>query len=132
VVKVFNTGLSVAGDCVFSSPSEVSDGSIFLDPLSLATLQVFVLACVFELSSARTRFLGSFLLFISTRCTIQMSQWHGLRQRRAVDTMSDAVSEAVQEGKDLAAEIAHSLTLSWHEIQEWQQDNEYIHSGYRR
>ncbi len=33
--------------------------------------------------------------------------------------------------RDVAAEV-HKITLEWLEIPEWQRDNEYILTGYRR
>ena len=43
--------------------------------------------------------------------------------------------DVIKETADMAAKfeqkIEKRLTVLWHEIQEWQQDNHYIQSGYR-
>jgi hypothetical protein len=46
--------------------------------------------------------------------------------------VTETMKEVALEGKEKVSEIAHSLTLSWHELQDWQRDNEFIHRGYRR
>lgn len=48
-----------------------------------------------------------------------------LRQRAPLASGSTATVT------DVAAEL-HKLTLEWLEIPEWQRDNEYILTGYRR
>jgi adiponectin receptor len=47
--------------------------------------------------------------------------------RGQLDTM-DTVKHAAQ---GLEKAVEGRLTVLWHEIEEWQQDNHYIHSGYR-
>jgi hypothetical protein len=47
--------------------------------------------------------------------------------RISVDFASATVKHVPTEARKLAP-----LTLSWHEIPEWQQENKYILSGYRR
>jgi hypothetical protein len=37
----------------------------------------------------------------------------------------------MESAKKLEHKIEEKLTLLWDEIEEWQQDNHYIHSGYR-
>ncbi|KAH7077561.1 hemolysin-III related-domain-containing protein [Paraphoma chrysanthemicola] len=48
-----------------------------------------------------------------------------------MDSAKKAASEAVQTTKEVEKKIEDKLTILWHEIDTWQQDNHYIISGYR-
>lgn len=48
-----------------------------------------------------------------------------------IDTAKDAVTAAAGASKQTEAKLEQKLTYLWHEISPWQQDNAYIHSGYR-
>lgn len=58
------------------------------------------------------------------------------RRKSAGDNHSTTVSEVIHDVADttreVAAKVVQSFTVTWHEIEEWQKDNEYIHAGYRR
>lgn len=48
-----------------------------------------------------------------------------------METAKNVTKGAVAEASTLEKKIEKRLTLLWHEIAPWQQDNQYIHSGYR-
>jgi hypothetical protein len=43
----------------------------------------------------------------------------------------DALKTITTEASKLEHSIEHRLTILWHELQEWQKDNQFIYSGYR-
>jgi adiponectin receptor len=45
--------------------------------------------------------------------------------------MDVAKDSALSAGKELEKTASHKLTYLWNEVLPWQQDNHYIHSGYR-
>jgi adiponectin receptor len=49
----------------------------------------------------------------------------------AIDTAKDAATAVASASKQAEAKLEQKLTYLWHEISPWQQDNAYIHSGYR-
>ena len=52
-----------------------------------------------------------------------------LRERH----LSDKISHVIDEVKTVEHEaLAYVKTLTWHQIEAWQRDNEYILSGYRK
>jgi adiponectin receptor len=48
-----------------------------------------------------------------------------------MDTTKRVASSAVSASKEVEKEVEKKLTLLWNEINPWQQDNHYIHTGYR-
>ncbi|KAF2852921.1 hemolysin-III channel protein-like protein Izh2 [Plenodomus tracheiphilus IPT5] len=48
-----------------------------------------------------------------------------------VDSARQAILDVTKEAKNVEKKIEEKLTLLWEEISPWQQDNHYIHSGYR-
>ncbi|KAF1920771.1 hemolysin-III related-domain-containing protein [Ampelomyces quisqualis] len=48
-----------------------------------------------------------------------------------METAKQTASDAANATKELEKKIESKLTYLWHEIHPWQQDNHYIHSGYR-
>lgn len=52
-----------------------------------------------------------------------------LRQRNTTDKIAHAIDE-VKAAEHDAVEFVKTLT--WTQLEEWQRDNEYITSGYRR
>lgn len=48
-----------------------------------------------------------------------------------MDAVRDAASHAASQASEAERMLEERLTVLWHEIQSWQQDNHYIHSGYR-
>jgi adiponectin receptor len=51
--------------------------------------------------------------------------------RFTMDTAKKAVSDAIEATKEVERTVEDKLTILWHEINTWQQDNHYILSGYR-
>ena len=49
----------------------------------------------------------------------------------SMDTAKQATSKAAGKGKELEQKAEEKLILLWDELSTWQQDNHYIHSGYR-
>ena len=49
-----------------------------------------------------------------------------------MDTAKQTTSDAIDTTKKLEKKLEQKLTYLWHEISPWQQDNHYIHSGYRQ
>ncbi|KAH9877118.1 hypothetical protein IAQ61_002481 [Plenodomus lingam] len=49
----------------------------------------------------------------------------------AVDSAKQALSDVTKEAQTLEKKVEEKLTLLWDELAPWQQDNHYIHSGYR-
>lgn len=45
--------------------------------------------------------------------------------------LGNAASKATSALKEVENKVSDKLTYLWHEIEQWQQDNHYIHSGYR-
>lgn len=43
----------------------------------------------------------------------------------------EAVEKIEDEAVKLEKKIEKKLTVLWNEVENWQQDNHYIHSGYR-
>lgn len=52
----------------------------------------------------------------------------GSRRR---SSFKDTVRQAGQAVSNLEQKIEQKLTVLWNEVEEWQRDNHYIHSGYR-
>lgn len=48
-----------------------------------------------------------------------------------METTKQSLSGATKAAKELEKEVEEKLILLWDEISPWQQDNHYIHSGYR-
>jgi adiponectin receptor len=48
-----------------------------------------------------------------------------------MDTAKDAAATVVSTGKEMESKLEAKLTYLWHELDPWQQDNQYIYSGYR-
>jgi adiponectin receptor len=48
-----------------------------------------------------------------------------------MDTVKNAASHAASTTKTLEQKVEQKLILLWDELSPWQQDNHYIHSGYR-
>lgn len=48
-----------------------------------------------------------------------------------MDTAKKAASEAAEVGQEIGSKLEQKLILLWDELAPWQQDNHYIHSGYR-
>lgn len=53
------------------------------------------------------------------------------RRKNATDVVSDVIHEVADSSKALTSEVVQTL-MSWHEIEDWQRDNEFILTGYRR
>lgn len=53
------------------------------------------------------------------------------RQRKLADTNGSLVERVEDAAKTTGKEVKHLLTVLWDDLQSWQQDNHYIHSGYR-
>ena len=53
------------------------------------------------------------------------------RQRKLADTDGSVVEQVEDAAKATGKEVKHLLTVLWDDLQSWQQDNHYIHSGYR-
>ena len=48
-----------------------------------------------------------------------------------VDSAKDVAQEVEKKALEAEKKIEQKLTYLWHEIAPWQQDNQYITSGYR-
>jgi adiponectin receptor len=48
-----------------------------------------------------------------------------------MDSIKAGVTETTQAISNLEQRIEHKLTVLWHDVEEWQRDNHFIHSGYR-
>lgn len=48
-----------------------------------------------------------------------------------MDSAKEAVAKTAAAGKELEQKLEEKLILLWDELSPWQQDNHYIHSGYR-
>jgi adiponectin receptor len=48
-----------------------------------------------------------------------------------MDTVKEAASKAADAGKKIEQKVEEKLILVWDELSPWQQDNQYIQSGYR-
>jgi len=48
-----------------------------------------------------------------------------------VDTVQQAVSDVADGAHTLQTKMEEKLTVLWNDLAHWQQDNQYIHSGYR-
>lgn len=53
------------------------------------------------------------------------------RQRKLADTNESLVEQVENAAKTTGKEVKHLLTVLWHDLQSWQQDNHYLHTGYR-
>jgi adiponectin receptor len=48
-----------------------------------------------------------------------------------MDTIKQTTASAVAAANKAEKKLEESLTVFWHDLEEWQKDNHYIHSGYR-
>ncbi len=53
------------------------------------------------------------------------------RQRKQANSDRTFVEEVEDAAKTARKEVKQLLTVLWDDLQSWQQDNHYIHSGYR-
>lgn len=54
-----------------------------------------------------------------------------VRQRKPADSNGALFEQAEENVKATEKEVKHLHTIFWDDLQSWQQDNHYIHSGYR-
>ena len=52
-------------------------------------------------------------------------------QRKLADPHESLAEQVEDAAKATGKEVKHLLTVLWDDLQSWQQDNHYIHSGYR-
>lgn len=53
------------------------------------------------------------------------------RQRKSTTGAGDVVEELEDSAKAAGQKVEHLLTVLWDDLPSWQQDNHYIHGGYR-
>ena len=55
-----------------------------------------------------------------------------IRQRKVADTNGTLLEQVEDAAEATGKEVKHLLTVLWDDLQSWQQDNHYIHGGYRQ